>query len=227
MPSFSPPWRRSMRRVLMLMALLTAASACTPSRSPAPVYHLLTATAARPMVELDTTIGVGPIRVPPFLESTSVVTHGGGGRLEVSRQHRWSEPLDQAIQRVTLQNLSILTEAKLRNFPWRRRAQPAYAVRLDVLDLDRLSDGTAVLEIIWHLEDMQRDRLVRSRRERFTALLADDEHSSLTTAYSDLLGQLAVRLTTALSTEIGSASDQAGSTQGTLQGRPSVPPQAR
>ncbi len=191
-----------LRLPLVVLSLLLAA--CS-SNSHRPSFYLLTAQAEAPATKLSTTIGVGPVRIAPFLDTTRIVVHGGNGLIQASDSHRWSEPLDEAVQRVMLQNLATLTEAKLRNFPWRQRAAPAWAIRLDILDLDRLSDGHAQLDVIWQLEDMQAERLVRSRRERFRVPVSGSSFDALPAAYSALLEQLAQRLTTALRDEIDGA----------------------
>lgn len=188
------------RLALPLLAL--ALAACSPTRSPEPRQHVLLALAEAPATHIGTTIGVGPVRVAAFLEGMPLTVHDGDGALSVSTQHRWSEPLDQGIQRVVVQNLATLTEAKLRNFPWRQRATPQLAIRLDVLDFDRRADGTALLDVIWHLENLGQERLSRSRRERFT-VPAEGGFEALPPAYSQLLLQLSERLLAAIQAELG------------------------
>lgn len=205
------PRRRSLTASLIttlsLFGVLLVAG-CTPTRSPTPEYHLLTALAEGPTSRsLNTTIGVGPVRIAPFLETNQLVVHEGSGTLRSSGKHRWSEPLDQAVQRIMVQNLATLTSAKLRNFPWRQRAAPRFAIRLDVLDLDRGINGTAVLDVIWHLEDLGSERLVRSKRERFSLPVSSEGYGPLPSAYSELFNQLALRLITAIETELATAAE--------------------
>lgn len=196
------PYPATLIRLAISALLCLLLVACSGADSRPPSFYLLTARAQSPVAALDTTIGVGPVRVAPFLDTNRVVVHGGSGQVHTNGGHRWSEPLDEAIQRVMLQNLSTLTDAKLRNFPWRQRAAPAYAIRLDVLDFDRLPDGQAQLDVIWQLEDMRAERLVRSRRERFRTPVAGTDLAALPAAYSALLEQLAQRVTDALRREI-------------------------
>lgn len=188
-------------RLALLLAAL-ALAACAPTRSsPEPQHHVLLALADAPTTRVDTTIGVGPVRVAAFLEAMPLTVHDGSGALRLSGDHRWSEPLDQGIQRVLVQNLATLTEAKLRNFPWRQRATPQLAIRLDVLDLGRRADGSAVLDVIWHLENLAQERLSRSRRERFTVPVGDG-FAALPPAYSELLLRLSQRLVTSIEAEL-------------------------
>ena len=188
---------------IALALLLTAAAGCSlGGRSPTPHYYVLTPQATAAIGQpLGATVGVGPVRVAPFLQNQRIVVRGAGAQLKLMENERWAEPLDNGIQRALLQNLQTLTDSKVRNFPWRQRATPTYAVRIDVLDLDRLADGSARLEVIWYVENLQAAKMERSRREQFTIATANNSAAALSDAYSALVLQLAQRIATALATE--------------------------
>lgn len=173
-------------------------SGCLGSHSPPPAYHLLTARAQSKITALDTSIGVGPVRVAPFLARIDITTHGGGGAMHFSASERWGEPLEQGIQRVLLQNIAALSGAETRNFPWRQSAIPHYAARIDVIDLDRSSDGKAVLEVNWMLEDLTAARVIKTQQERLSVAINGSGTDALTMAYSELFAQLAERITQAV-----------------------------
>lgn len=194
--------KRGARRVALVAIGAALLAGCMGSRSPQPNYHLLTARADNERYPVAATIGVGPVRVAPFLGASQIVIHEGGSQMKLNAGQRWGEPLDQGVQRVIMQNLANLTGAKLRNFPWRQRATPRYAVRLDVFDLDRLPDGSAVLEATWQLENLERSRLTRSRRERITVTPADSGYPALADAYSQLLAELSERIARAITADI-------------------------
>ncbi len=169
------------------------------SKGPAPSYYLLTAHATDKTVSskttaLDTTIGVGPVRVAPFLERVNITTHAGGGDLQFSDNQRWGEPLEQGIQRILLQNIHTMTGAEMRNFPWRQTAIPHYAARIDIADLDRLADGQATLDVRWQLEDLTTARVIKSATEHFSVAVKGTDNSALASAYSELFAQLAAKI---------------------------------
>ncbi|HSB96010.1 MAG TPA: PqiC family protein [Spongiibacteraceae bacterium] len=173
-------------------------SGCIGSRSPAPNYHLLIARAQNKEAALDTSIGIGPVRIAPFLNRPNITTHAGGGALAFNDTERWGEPLEQGIQRVLLQNITILTGAETRNFPWRQSGIPQYAVRIDVTDLDKTADGNAALEVSWMLEDLKNSRVLKTEQQHLVAALNGSGVGALTNAYSDLFAQLAQRIAVAL-----------------------------
>jgi uncharacterized lipoprotein YmbA len=184
------------RNVLLALALGSTLIGCVGSDYKASSFYLLTARAPASTVTLNISVGVGPVRVAPFLKQAQIVTHSGSGNLTIAENQRWSEPLEQGIQRVLLQNLTTLTGADTRNFPWTQSTIPQYAVRVDVVDLDNAADGSALLEVNWILEDITQNKLVSSHRERLTVPLGVDanRHAALTTAYSELFAQLAQRM---------------------------------
>ncbi|MCK9563867.1 MAG: PqiC family protein [Bacteroidales bacterium] len=166
-------------------------SGCVVPSSPAPDYYLLTAQAAPAQPGLaHLSLGVGPVRVAPFLERVQLVSHDGRADLDVDDSHRWAEPLDKGIQRVMVQNLAALTGAQTRNFPWSRSAIPQRALRIDVLDLNS-RDDRAVLEVLWVVEDLSGVEAPLRGRERLEQLLDGDGPAARVLAYSRLLDSLA------------------------------------
>jgi uncharacterized lipoprotein YmbA len=188
-------WRYPHCRVLVVTVLTFLLSACFgSSRSIAPDYYLLTSDEAQSAATRTTaafSIGVGPVRVAPFLARQQIVTHGGSGTMNIQQGQRWGEPLEHGIQRVLLQNLATLTGAQTRNFPWRLNTAPDYALRIDVSDLDRLAGNTALLEVNWVLEDLKNRRILTTQQTRLTTPVSGSDSAALADAYSKLLEQLA------------------------------------
>lgn len=175
---------------LTVFLLLSSLQGCVGGRSTPEQYQLLTARAERNATTLinDKTIGVGPVRIAQFLQRPQIVSHGGGTQLRFEENIRWGEPLDQGIQRVLVQNIATLTGAETRNFPWRQNATPDYALRIDIVDLDKLANGESILEVSWILEELKTSRILKTQQERISS----------TKDYDDLLVQLAQHATDAL-----------------------------
>lgn len=166
-------------------------------------YYLLTARASIEEPRTTLSLGVGPVRVAPFLEGRGVVSHNTRGEVEFSVTHRWAEPLVDGMQRVLVQNIEALSGAGMRSFPWTRTTGPDLSLRLDVLDLNRRPDGVAVLEVNWVLEDRRSNELLQARRDGFLVAVDGqaDDYAALVDAYSVLLVQLARRVVSDLPTE--------------------------
>lgn len=179
----------SIKRALVI-AISLSLSACIGGRSEPVSYQLLTPRAepntAAPLT--GRTIGVGPVQIAQFLQRPQIVTHNGGSALQVDPILRWGEPLEQGIQRVLLQNISALTGAETRNFPWRQNATPEYAVRIDVIDFDKLASGETTLEVNWIVEDLKTARILKTQQQRIRS----------SKDYDDVLLQLAQQIASTL-----------------------------
>lgn len=175
-----------------VISLLLTLQGCVGGRSTPEQYRLLTARAERNVSAplSGKTLGVGPVRIAQFLQRPQIVTHGGGTQLRFEDNTRWGEPLDQGIQRVLLQNMAALTGAETRNFPWRQNATPEYALRIDIIDFDKLQSGDSILEVSWILEDIKNSRVLKTQQERIQS----------SKDYDDLLVQLAQHAADALAT---------------------------
>jgi len=187
----------SFRITLLAVVFITLGGCFGGSRSIAPNYYLLTARTVDVPPAKNFSLGVGPIRIAPFLARHQIVTHGGGSSLDISLQ-RWGEPLEQGIQRVLQQNLTALTGAQSRGFPWRQNTTPDYALRIDVTDLDQLIGNTALLDVSWVLEDLKNHRVITTQQTRLTTTLNGSDAPALVEAYSNLWEQLAQRVAQAL-----------------------------
>lgn len=178
---------------LPVLLMLLVLGGCVGGRSASPDYQLLTAKtpATTTQALAGKTIGVGPVHVAQFLNRPQIVVHGGGSAMQLRDGQRWGEPLEQGVQRVLLQNLAAMTGAQTRNFPWRQSAVPDYALRIDIIDLDQLSDGSTLLDVNWLLEDLKNGRAIKSGQQHITTAAGIAEQSQLAAAYSGLFAQLA------------------------------------
>ena len=126
------PYRLRIALLLIPVLLAGCLSATPPSN-----YYLLTAEAPDTPSGTSPSIGVGPIRVPEYLNRNGIVHLREGNQLQVSQFERWAEPLLDGIQRVMSINLAgELDTQSIQAFPWPRSRKPDYAVKLAVLGLD-------------------------------------------------------------------------------------------
>ncbi|MGH7913651.1 MAG: PqiC family protein, partial [Candidatus Binataceae bacterium] len=65
------------------------------------------------------TIGIGPIKLPGYLDRDEVVTRVSPNRLELSNMDRWAEPLDNNFKQVIAQDLTqSLGTHSITFYPW-------------------------------------------------------------------------------------------------------------
>lgn len=100
------------------------------------------------------TIGIGPIKLPEYLDRDEVVTRVGPNRLELSDQDRWAEPLDNNFKQVLAQDLTqSLGTHSIAFYPWPGTTRVDYQVRIDVYRFETDFSANAQLVAHWQVLD--------------------------------------------------------------------------
>lgn len=100
------------------------------------------------------TIGLGPIKLPEYLDRDEVVTRVGPNRLELSDQDRWAEPLDNNFKQVMAQDLTqALGTHSITFYPWFGTTRVDYQVRIDVYRFETDPSANAQLFAHWQVLD--------------------------------------------------------------------------
>ena len=179
---------------VMLLTMALCAAAC--SRTPPAQYYLLSA----PPGTVGTNapdgprLGLGPIRLPEYLDRPQIVTWANATRLNLSNRHRWAEPLRDSFAR-TLQ--AQLTQAmpgtQVIPYPWRGAQPPARQISLDVQRFERAADGTMHLSARWTLQSKAADRPPRVLLSEVSLPVGGeaDDYDALVAAASAAVGALA------------------------------------
>lgn len=142
-----------MRPAVALCALLALAGCLSLEPRPDRTrYYVLEAQAsppgpARPAVSA---LGVGPVRLPAYLDRPELVSRSGPARIEVASDDRWAAPLDVLFTSALAEDLrSAVPVREVLAWPWSVGASPEWSVAVDVLRFEGGADGTAVLEARW------------------------------------------------------------------------------
>jgi uncharacterized protein len=99
-------------------------------------------------------IGLGPIKLPEYLDRDEVVTRVGPNRLELSGKDLWAEPLADNFKRVIAQDLTqSLGIHSITFYPWFGTTHLDYQVRIDVYSFETDSSANARLVAHWQVLD--------------------------------------------------------------------------
>ena len=145
-----------MRGTIALGAALAGLAGCV-SLGPRPDptrYYLLAveASPADPARRPLPLLGVGPVRLPAYLDRPEIVTRAGPTRLDVASVDRWAAPLDALFTSALAEALRAAVPAReVIEWPWPLGASPEWSVSVEVLRFDREPDGAGVLEGRWAL----------------------------------------------------------------------------
>lgn len=151
--------------VPVIVAVLAACGSSPPVR----YYSLEPVAAEYPTDQGDAAmVGLGPLRMPDYLDRSHMVIRGDGNQVLVDDLNRWAEPVGKAVHRILAANVDgLLDSVIVVAFPYTTMAGPGYRIagRIDRFDADRA--GRAVLAVQWRVEDSDGNLLVPPRRDRY------------------------------------------------------------
>ena len=107
----------------------------------------------RPIAKLpDTSIGVGPVRLPQYLDRPQIVRRSGQNQLELAEFAQWAEPIRVNFSRVLAENLGILLDTKkISLFPWLKTTKIDYQIILEITRFDGGQGNNALLRASWSI----------------------------------------------------------------------------
>jgi len=137
------------------------------------------------------TLGLGPLRMPEYLNRSQIVTRGGGSELEVDEFSRWAEPLTLALHRVVSTDVDNMMHGVIViAFPWESvvRNEVDYRLLGEVTRFDADRSGRVVLDIQWAISDVPGGVAVAIRRSKYeTRAARPDDPAIVTSAMNDAL----------------------------------------
>jgi uncharacterized lipoprotein YmbA len=100
----------------------------------------------------DISIGVGPIRIPQYLERPQIVSRTSQNRLQLAQFDQWAEPIRINFSRVLAENLSILLATKrVSIFPWLKSTKIDFQIILEITRFDGVRGENALLRARWSI----------------------------------------------------------------------------
>jgi uncharacterized protein len=148
--------------ILVVAGALTASGCFSPQPDPSKFFVLAPAGAAAAnsiapaglSPSSSPIIGLGPIKLPEYLDRDEVVTRVGPNRLELSEKDRWAEPLSNNFRQVIAQDLTqSLGTHSIMFFPWVGTTRIDYQVRIDVYRFETDPGANAQLVAHWQVLD--------------------------------------------------------------------------
>jgi len=182
-----------MRIAAALLGLILAACGGAPKDN----YYMLTAPTAPPGVTGSVSVFVGPVLVPEGVDRAPMLIRMGPNQLDVRDDHRWAEPLKNAIPRVVSENL--MRELGTTRVSWTRigASQPAdFKVAIDVQRFDSSFDEGAAIEAAWIVTPAKGP--ARSGRSSIREPAPSKDPAGVAAAHSKALERLAKEIAASL-----------------------------
>ena len=189
---------------LLLALLLSGCSLLAPISDTSPIRYFVL-TEARDLSRIadlpQLRVGVGPIRIPEYLQRLALVQRVDENRVVYSSLDRWAEPLEGNFQRVLADDLAVLLRTRhLALFPWYQTAAPDRRIRIDVQRFEQTPSGDVRLWARWTLRDGKRERLASGEFDQLRK--APGGGDAVVAAMSDLTGDLARDLAVAIADSV-------------------------
>ena len=133
-------------------------TACAHDAKPVEFYRLsadvgLTQNAKSAVNSKEVIVGLGPIRIPEYLNRPQIMVAISDNQYSISEEHRWAENLDQNILLALYKVLPAqLNTDHVFRYPWSQRQDINYQVSIDILDLTINPQGQSQFIAQWSIK---------------------------------------------------------------------------
>ena len=151
----------------MLSAGLTGCGFLKPAK-PTAHYYVLTPVAATQSGAASLAVGLGQVKLPAYLSSTSLAVRKGTNEVEYLDSTLWAERLDAGFQRVLAANLAtVLPTEQVRLSAWRSEDVSAEIyVTVEQFDVD--AGGQAALVARWRILSPGGEKVLKAGGSRLS-----------------------------------------------------------
>ena len=158
-------------RIALIVSMLVLTGCLSSFTTPQPDrtrYYTLTAkveaeSAGNPGLD-DMILGVGPVRVPGYLDRDQLVTRVSESRFDVSDNDRWIEPLDENLSRVLAQDLyALLKSDRIFRYPWPNGRFITHQIDIEVLRFEATAANEAQLSARWAVIETATRQMLASK----------------------------------------------------------------
>lgn len=148
----------------------------------------------------DTIIGVGPVKIPQYLNRPQIVTQDENNMLTFAQFDRWGEPLDAALARLINEHLTaMLPGATIETFPWNISIPVRYRLIIDVVRMESELDKDLFFVAQWSIIDLEKKDAVFSKRSQFREPIILHNYGGLTEALGNVCASLSSEMAEAMS----------------------------
>jgi len=167
-----------------LLALIAGGCVSVPD-SPNPKFYMLRAidegqVTQKFTVAANMIIGIGPVKIPEYLNRPQIVTRDKNNMLIFAQFDRWGESLDIGLGRLIRENLIVmLPGATLEMFPWGLDVPVKYQVFIDVVQLESELDKDMLFTVQWSIFDIDKKKMVIIKRSEFRPPVNPQNYSGL------------------------------------------------
>jgi uncharacterized protein len=136
-------------------------------------------------------LGVGPVRIPGYLDREELVTRVAENRFDVSQNDRWVEPLEENVSRVLAQNLyTLLKTERIVRYPWPTSRRVTHQVEVEILRFEPNTSREAELSARWVIVDVATKQPLANKTSFIKRAIKQDTKETAVDALSETLADL-------------------------------------
>lgn len=165
------------------LALLTGCSTSPPSQ----FYTMTPMEPPSPIADRASmvAVGLGPVRLPEYLDRPQIVTRTDQVRLHLDEFERWGGSLREEFLRTLSVDLAILLDTdRVILYPNEERIDLDYRVALDILRLDGQVGGQSALIVRWVVLDGETGDALGFRQSAITVPVSGSGYEGIVLAKS-------------------------------------------
>jgi uncharacterized protein len=177
-----------LHRIVFCLAGLALLTACA-----SPPSHFYTLSPSRDSLAgpgSSVTVAVGPVSIPESVNRPEIVVQIGPNQVALDEFNRWASPLQSDIQRVLIENLTLLlgTPSVFR-YPQGSIGAADFRVEIEVLRFESVPGDAAFLDVIWTVHGKS-EKERKTGRTTLRERAAGVSYDALVAAHSQALGRL-------------------------------------
>jgi uncharacterized protein len=189
------------RSFLLLFIIVALSLSGCLGRSPSPTFYALTPVqnqyvSQRSSPVKNAIIGIGPVKLPEYLDESLIVTRTGDNELDKAQFHRWVGSFKDNFTNVLADDLgSLLATERVYLYPWRLSVPIDYQVTVDVIRCDGRLGDAAWLEARWSIFKGPEKKLLKIQRSTIREPVTGPGYADLVAAQSRAVAQLSQEIT--------------------------------
>ncbi len=145
----------------------------------------------------DITIGIGPIKIPDYLDRPQIVMRDNQNEITVSEFDRWAGQLKDSVANVLSENLSIiLSTDRVVLYPWRGSIPLDYQIEVEVIQFDGKPGGDVALIARWMVIEGKSKKVLTIKRSSIKEAAGGKSYTAFVAAQSRSLLNLSQEIAT-------------------------------
>jgi len=147
----------------------------------------------------DVTVGLGPVRLPEYLDRPQIVTRVSPNEVRFAEYHKWAGPLAGNFSTTLAESLStLLGSGRIALYPWKSTTPIDCRVEIDIVRFDGKPGDSVALQSQWIIFSKDRKRVLGTKTSSLSEPVNGKGYEALVAAQSRALAALAREIAEAI-----------------------------